>query len=264
MAQQVAPEAVEEGVGVALAPAGDAVGERVERAGGVAGLGDAVRVQQQEVSRLEREAVDVVARLRQFAQAQRGRRAADVRRRRSAVAQDDRRRVPAGDHPDRAVAVGDVQNGGGDERFSEAAGLVRFHQVPAHAPVEVGHQFVQVRPAVGGDAKRPEQQGGVVDRGHPLALDVADDQPGPRGRAGRRVQVSADPGLRLGGEIEGGGAQGAELPRQRRQDHTLGDLGHVPHLRQLFRATLPQDAEDHQARADQDQGDDLCLVVGRE
>lgn len=103
-----------------------------------------------------------------------------------------------------------------------------------------------------------------MDGGHALAAHVADDQPGAGGGAHGRVEVPADLGLGLGGEVQGGGAQRAEPAGQWGQDHALGGLGDVPDLFQFLRPALAQDAEDDEADADQDQGDDLGLVVGGE
>ncbi len=124
-------------------------------------------------------------------------------------------------------------------------------------------QAGQVRVQVRGRPEGAQQQRRVAERGQPLAPDVADQQPGAGGGAGRRVEVAADLGLGLGGQVEGGEVQRPGPVGQRAQQDPLGGLGDGADLCQLAFVPVAQHPQGDDQRRHGEQGAELGLVVAR-
>lgn len=191
-----------------------ALGQGVEGAASVAGLGDAVGVEQQLVALGEGERVESRGVPREVTQS-------EGRRRVHGIHRGD---APAGPHQQRGCvpAVHHLQlplpwvpgdHGGHEVVAAEVAG---------EAPLDPVDDGEEVGLVVGGFSEDTEHQRGGPDGGQPLAAHVADDQPHPVRGGYQRVQVTADTGLRRGGAVADGHL---ERPDGRRYGFEQGVLG---------------------------------------
>lgn len=166
-------------------------GEGEEVAVGVAGFGDAVGVEQQQVAAGEGDPVDVVlaADERGEVDRRRGRRGLDGQG--GAVADEEGRRVPAAedrdvragrrelDDDDRGEALRGVLGGDGDV-------------VPGECGVQAVCELRQVGGLVGGFVEGTEDGGGDADGAQTLAADVSEDEAQAMRGVGGGVEVAAD------------------------------------------------------------------------
>lgn len=117
---------------------------------------------------------------------------------------------------------------------------------------------------VGRLAERAEQRGRRLHRAQPLALHVAEEQPGAAGARLDVVEVPADPGLAVGGEVHRRVVEAAPARRHRAQHRAPGGLGDVHHVQHAPLAADPhrtgQDREDA-AHADEDEVGKSGLVL---
>ncbi|WP_308043035.1 hypothetical protein [Streptomyces sp. CoT10] len=108
---------------------------------------------------------------------------------------------------------------------------------------------------VGGLPEGAEQEGGLPDGGQALAAHVTDHHAGRAVGAGGGVEVAADLGFLLGGQIEAGELQRAQSGGKRPQQDVLGGLGHRPHPGQLAPVPVTCHAEEDDHRRQHRQSD---------
>lgn len=184
--------------------AGHPVQEREEHAVGVAGLGHPVRDQEQGLAGDQRHPQHEGPVEGQIGEAQRE----SVARRQGPYAVgrdhegwlvaevDDLDGVPA--------VVGEPhQDGGGETLVVVAADRRVVADVPEHPHLQAVGDRTQDGFVVRGLTERAEQRGRRLHRPQPLALDVAEEQPGAAGARLDVEEVPADPGLAVGGEVDG-------------------------------------------------------------
>ncbi len=129
--------------------------------------------------------------------------------------------------------------------------------VAGDALFQGGGQRRQGGVLVGGLAEGAEEEGGFSDGGQALAPHVADHHPGSGVDTGGRVQVAADLGLVLGGQVQGGDPQWADALREGPEQDVLCGFGHRPHLGQFPSAPLAQHAVEHDQGREHGEGEDL-------
>jgi hypothetical protein len=138
--------------------------------------------------------------------------------------------------------------------------------VAAHPYLQPFGDDGQGRLVVRGLAERAQQGGGRRDRGQALALDVPEEDPGAV-RAGLDVvEVAADAGLAVGGQVHGRVVEPAPRGGEGAQHGTAGRVGHVPHVQHP--ALLPDPYGTRQGRqgaahGDQDEVRQAGLVLVR-
>ncbi|MDQ0714811.1 hypothetical protein QFZ55_004263 [Streptomyces luteogriseus] len=220
------------------------VGEQVERTGAVAGLGHAVRHQQQRLVNGDPPPPDLRRPGREPPEAERQ---PGPRRQGAHPARPDgeRRLVPEQQDVHRLpLVVGegeqDGRGGGGPPCSSEvenlgevAVGAAQGDGVPAvpdHPRLQPLADRHQLRLVVRGLTERAEQRGRRLHRPQALALHVADQHAGAV-RAGLDVvEVAADAGVGVGGEVDTGVVEAAPAGRQRAQHGTADGVGDVVHV----------------------------------
>ncbi|CAL2074234.1 protein of unknown function [Streptomyces murinus] len=262
MGEQIAADVVQQRLGAVVGPPRHPLRQRIEPAPGVPRLHHAVGVEQQGVTGLEGEDVQGVLHGRRQPLHTERRRGVQARHRHHVPgAQQQRRRMPAAGHPGDLVPVRDLHQQRGREPLARLVLRLQIRRVPGDALLQRVDQVLQRVMPVGTLPERAEQQRGLPDGGQALAADVPDQNPYGVVAHGRRVEVAADLGLVLRGQVQGGDPQRADLLGQRPHQHVLRGLGDRADLGQLGLAPLAQGAvEDHQHREHRE-GDDLHDVV---
>lgn len=244
---------------------GHPVGEREEHAVGVAGLGHPVRDHEQGLAGDQRNRQDQRPLGGQLGQAQRE----PVARRQGpyAVGRDHQRRLMAevDDLHGAPAVVGEAdQDAGGEAVTVVAAHRRAIADLPEHPHLQAVGDGAQDGFVVRRLTERAEQRGRRLHRAQPLALHIAKEQPGAAGARLDVEEVTADPGLAVGGEIDGRVLQAAPARRQRAQHRAPGGLGDIHHVQHAPLAADPdhtrQDREDA-AHADEDEVGQPGLVL---
>ncbi len=235
-------------------PGTQALEKGVERPARVAGLRDAVRVQQELVAGQEVVDIDLVRVLDEHAEVQRRCRPPAVQFAYLVPADEDGRRVAAVDDADDPAVRGDLGEDGGHEPFAQLASA-QLCRPAVHARLHPARQGGKIGLVVRGLAERAEQGGGGLDRDQTLAADIADEQPDPVRRGDGLVEVAADACLRVGGEVEALQEEVADPVRYRSEQDALRDLRNEAHIGERALPAGPMGGQDraegtHQGGAD--------------
>lgn len=221
---------------------GEHLGQREEAAAGVPRVLGSVRVQDERVAGQQRGAGDEGEFGGQRKRAERRERVRAGERFGPWAAQQMRPWVPAVQGPHLPVGE-DLEQQDGDELLGgpdvvagarrQALGTRPLPQMPVHRPLQSAQDSGQVGLVVHGLAEAGENGVDGGDGSEPMATDVADDHPYAVLGGDHLIQIAADPGAPVGGQLDGGDGQPVDAGR--RPQHALrgaGDRAVAPHLPQ--------------------------------
>lgn len=200
--------------------------QRVAHPLAVAGLAHPVGVQQQPVAGPQRQRLAGAPAAGQLQQAQRWELQHRLDAGGPAVPQQQRGRMPAVHDLGRPVALGQPDQQGGHE-------ALRTAQTVAHQRIQPHRHRGQRRFAPRQLPEGAQHVGRPAHRLQALAADITDDQPGAERGGQHVVQVAADLGGGVGGQVAHLGAQVAQPLGHRPQQRLLHRLGDAAQLGQF-------------------------------